>query len=57
MTTEPLCGDALCPCRDGLACHYRDAADGTAAIPPVEQPEVDPEAEPSDLVRAEHFGI
>lgn len=25
--------DPTCPCRDGLACHYRDAADGTKAFP------------------------
>ena len=27
------CGDPACPCRDGDACHYRDAADGTKAWP------------------------
>ena len=26
-------GDPLCPCQDGLACHYRDTADGTKAFP------------------------
>ena len=41
MSTEPLCSDPLCPCRDGLACHYRDAADGTAAIPPTPKPEAE----------------
>lgn len=25
--------DPLCPCQDGDACHYRDAADGTKALP------------------------
>ena len=25
--------DPLCPCQDGLVCHYRDAADGTKGFP------------------------
>jgi hypothetical protein len=27
---QRTCDDPLCPCQDGLACHYRDASDGTS---------------------------
>jgi len=31
---EPCIGnDPICPCQDGDACHYKDAADGTKAWP------------------------
>lgn len=33
-TADPCIGDdPLCPCQDGLPCHYKDAADGTKAMP------------------------
>lgn len=34
VAPSPCIGrDPACPCQDGLACHYRDAADGTKAMP------------------------
>jgi hypothetical protein len=36
-------GDPTCPCQDGAACHYRDAADGTKGwpipVPPLPEPD------------------
>lgn len=41
---EPCIGnDPLCPCQDGDACHYKDAADGTKAWP---VPQAEPKREP-----------
>lgn len=37
-------GNPTCPCQDGDACHYRDAADGTKAWP-IPEPS---QAEPTD---------
>jgi hypothetical protein len=35
--------DPICPCQDGDACHYKDAADGTKAWPaPQAEPKRDP---------------
>ena len=41
---EPCIGnDSACPCQDGDACHYKDAADGTKAWPvPQPEPKRDP---------------
>jgi hypothetical protein len=41
---EPCIGnDSACPCQDGDACHYKDAADGTKAWPaPQAEPKRDP---------------
>lgn len=42
---EPCIGnDPTCPCQDGDACHYRDAADGTKGWP---VPQAEPKREPS----------
>lgn len=44
---EPCIGnDSACPCQDGDACHYKDAADGTKAWP---VPQAEPKREPSCL--------
>jgi len=41
---EPCIGnDPACPCQDGDACHYKDAADGTKAWP---VPQAEPKREP-----------
>lgn len=41
---EPCIGnDPTCPCQDGDACHYRDAADGTKGWP---VPQAEPKREP-----------
>ena len=41
---EPCIGnDSACPCQDGDACHYKDAADGTKAWP---VPQAEPKREP-----------
>lgn len=41
---EPCIGnDPICPCQDGDACHYKDAADGTKAWP---VPQAEPKREP-----------
>jgi hypothetical protein len=44
---EPCIGnDSACPCQDGDACHYKDAADGTKAWP---VPQAEPKREPTCL--------
>ena len=37
-TGDCIGNDPYCPCQDGLACHYRDANDGTKAMPVPEWP-------------------
>jgi len=44
---EPCIGnDSACPCQDGDACHYKDAADGTKAWP---VPQAEPKRDPTCL--------
>jgi hypothetical protein len=47
--------DPMCPCQDGDACHYRDAADGTKGWPIPDRPEQQ-EDEPSGHAQALHAG-
>lgn len=37
-TTACIGSDPTCPCQDGDACHYKDAADGTKAMPVIRTP-------------------
>jgi hypothetical protein len=33
MSAPCIGSDPFCPCQDGLACHYKDTADGTKGWP------------------------
>lgn len=51
---EPCIGnDPTCPCQDGDACHYRDAADGTKGWP---VPQAEPKREPLSDERIDEIG-
>lgn len=47
-------GNPSCPCQDGDACHYQDAADGTKAMPI--QPHAPLSFDQLQRVMSQHFG-
>jgi len=54
---EPCIGnDSACPCQDGDACHYKDAADGTKAWPALRM-NSDQLRELADILDGERSGL